>query len=213
MREGGTDEQASLYLLRDLLYMCVLVDKRVHLHPSLPPSLPPSLSLSPSLSPSLPPSLSPSLPPSVGVEGGHRCQGLQFLSRPPPVARGRPAGQHRNVLSWGSRRWEREGRERRREREREREREKEGGWRERDGGIGCSAVCKAAHCNVFFTVAHRLLPHQVIGTVGVVRGIDEDHDVVVQYPSRNRSAQPSPHHPGHLCPSLLPSLAASLPPS
>ena len=54
-------------------------------------------------------------------------------------------------------------------------------------GIGRSA-CKAAHCNVFLTVTHRLLPHQVIGTVGVVRGIDEDHDVVVQYPSRNRSA-------------------------
>ena len=27
---------------------------------------------------------------------------------------------------------------------------------------------------------------QVMGSVGVVRGVDEDHDVVVQYPTRNR---------------------------
>ena len=58
----------------------------------------------------------------------------------------------------------------------------------REGGIGRSTVRKAAHCNVFLTVTHHILSHQVIGTVGVVRGIDEDHDVVVQYPSRNRSA-------------------------
>ncbi len=70
--------------------------------------------------------------------------------------------------------------------------------RGRERGIGHSAVLKAAHCNVFLTVTHRLLSHQVIGTVGVVRGIDEDHDVVVQYPSRNRSAQPSPYHSSHL---------------
>ncbi len=37
-------------------------------------------------------------------------------------------------------------------------------------------------------LAYSFLCNQVLAAVGVVRGIDEDHDVVVEYPSRNRWA-------------------------
>ena len=42
-REGERDRRTSISIPVNRCYMCVLVDKRVHLHSSLPPSLPPSL--------------------------------------------------------------------------------------------------------------------------------------------------------------------------
>ncbi len=88
------------------------------------------------------------------------------------------------------------------ERERGRKGGREGGREGRKEGRRKEALTIQLYSKLLIVMCCSQWPtissHQVIGTVGVVRGIDEDHDVVVQYPSRNRSAQPSPHLPGHL---------------
>ena len=50
----------------------------------------------------------------------------------------------------------------------------------------CSLLLSYSHTHLFFSSTCSLYCLQCMGTVGTVVGIDQDHDIVVRYPSKNK---------------------------